>query len=89
MSVIQQTDVELLSVISTLVDECALDKPVNWELLNYEQVKEISVSNVIEIFKRFPDVGMNIELMTMMAYLLTENTHLWIEKQIQSSKETK
>lgn len=74
-----ETKINLVELLSELVDETALDKPLNWEGLNYDAMKIVAITHTIELFKDMPHTMETIQLMAMMAYLLIENTQLWTE----------
>jgi hypothetical protein len=74
-------DKPLIELLSELVDECGLDKPLNWEATNYEEVKLIAITHALEVYEK----SSPLELQTILAYLLMENTQLWIENQSQLS----
>lgn len=74
-----ESSVNLVALLSEIVDETALDKPLDWEGLNYEAMKEIAISHVIELFEGMPHTQESILLMATMAYLFVENTQLWTE----------
>ena len=69
----------LVELLSDLVDETALDKPLDWEGLNYDAMKMVAITHTIELFKGMPRSKECIQLMAMMAYLFIENTQLWTE----------
>lgn len=71
--------INLPELLSELVDETAIDKPLNWEGLNFEAMKPIAIAHVIELFSELPHTARTLQLMATMAYLLIENTQLWTE----------
>ena len=71
--------VNLPELLSELVDETALDKPLAWEALDYEATKRIAIAHSIELCQAQPHTQHTIELMAILAYLLMENTQLWAE----------
>lgn len=73
------TSINLVELLSELVDETALDKPLNWEGLDYEAMKNVAITHTLELFKGVPVNQETIQLMAMMAYLFIENTQLWVE----------
>lgn len=75
-------DQQLASILSELVDECSFDKPLNWESLNFDEIKSTTIHAVIKLFRQYPQSAQSIEVMSMMAYLLIENTQLWVEQQL-------
>lgn len=74
-----ETAVNLVELLSDIVDETALDKPLDWEGLNYDAMKAIAITHTIELFKEMPHRQETLQLMAMMAYLFIENTQLWTE----------
>jgi hypothetical protein len=72
----------LQELLSDLIDEIALEKPLDWESCNYEELKNLSISNAIEMVAGFgiKFEGMpSISLLATIAYMLMENTQLWID----------
>ena len=76
-----------LRYISELIDEIALEKPLDWEVFNYETVKETAIQGAIEMYM---DVINNTDMteedrgmsyLATVAYLMMENTMLHIENQ--------
>lgn len=74
-----ETSVNLVELLSDLVDETALDKPLDWEGLNYDAMKIVAITHTIELFKDMPHTRATLQLMATMAYLFIENTQLWTE----------
>ena len=74
-----ETSVNLVELLSDLVDETALDKPLDWEGLNYDAMKIVAISHTIELFEGVPHTRESLQLMATMAYLFIENTQLWVE----------
>lgn len=72
----------LLELLSDLVDETALDKPLDWESLNYEGLKRVAILHAIELFRDMPHTQETLQLMATTAYLLIENTQLWAENML-------
>ena len=73
-------------VISDLIDIIAEEAPVDWESLNYEGVKEISIMNALEQVRNLrnnpllSDEEKEQTLVSILAYLLMENTILHVSK---------
>lgn len=73
-------------VISDLIDIIAEEAPVDWESLNYEGVKEISIMNALEQVRNLHNNPLLSEeekeqtLVSILAYLLMENTILHVSK---------
>ena len=73
-------------VISDLIDIIAEEAPVDWESLNYEGVKEISIMNALEQVRNLRNNPLLSEeekeqtLVSILAYLLMENTILHVSK---------
>ncbi len=74
--------VNLVELLSELVDETALDKPLDWEGLDYEAMKIVAITHTIELFKDMPHKPETVLLMATMAYLFIENTQLWTENML-------
>lgn len=76
---------ENIQYISEVVDEIALEKPVDWESFNYESVKELAVVEALEHYNEIinnPEMSSEEKHMTIvsiMAYLMMENAQLWIK----------
>jgi hypothetical protein len=74
-----------LRYISQLVDEIALDKSINWEMYNYDAVKEVAIQGVLEVYftaandKDQSAEEKEISALAIMSYLVLENTVLHIE----------
>ena len=70
-----------IQFISELVDEIALEKPLDWESFNYDAVKEVAVVEAVEKYYQLQNESEDPKLgiMSIMAYLMMENTQLWIE----------
>lgn len=73
-----------LKFISELVDEIALEKPLDFESFNYDSVKEISILGAIETYtniinnSEMSQEDAELSMIATMAYLILENTILWI-----------
>ena len=76
------SSVNLVELLSDIVDETALDKPLDWEGLNYDAMKIVAVTYTIELFKDMPHTTETLQLMATMAYLFIENTQLWTENML-------
>lgn len=70
-----------IQFISELIDEISFEKPLDWESINYESIKEIAI---IEAFQKYHDI-MSMEvndreasMVSILAYLMMENTMAWI-----------
>lgn len=76
-----------LKFISELVDEIALEKPLDWEAFNYETVKETAIHGAVEQYLDVinnQDLGeeeAGISYLAIVAYLMMENMMLHIENQ--------
>lgn len=74
-----------LSIIAELVDEIALEKPLDWESFNYEGMRDVAIQNTIEqYFSLIHNVRLNegmqeLSLLAILSYLVMENTQLWLE----------
>lgn len=78
-------DPDSLEMISSMVDEIAMDKPVEWEKFNYEAIKRIAILGATEIFLDIKgkldmdDEQKDLTLLSIISYLTLENTILWIQ----------
>lgn len=79
---LMEDSLPLVELLSDLVDETALDKPLDWESLNYESLKQVAILHAIELFQGMPHTQETLQLMATMAYLLIENTQLWTENML-------
>lgn len=76
-----------LEQINSLVDEIALEKPLDWEAFNYETVKETAIQGALETYlsvinnPEFSEDDAGITFMAIVAYTMMENTMLHIENQ--------
>jgi hypothetical protein len=74
-----------LTIISSILDEIALEKPLDWESYNYEGMRDVAIQSTLEqYFSLIHNVKMNgelqeIALLSVMSYLVLENTQLWLE----------
>ena len=86
------TDIRTAAVkrIAELVDIIALEKLIDWESVNYEATRDLSIASMLEHYNdlktRTPDI-LDESIISMLAYLTMENTMLWIE--IQRMKQEK
>jgi len=75
-----------VEAISQLVDDIALEKPLDWESFNYDSVKEVAILGAIEqvhdIYNSssLSDDDKETSIAAIIAYLMMENTQLWIEQ---------
>ena len=74
--------VEMMQRISELVDIIAMEKPLDWESVDYESTKMISISSMLEQYYNLkiktPDI-FDESVISIMSYLTLENMMLWIE----------
>lgn len=81
------TSTNLIAAVNELVDVIALEKPVDFEAINYEVVRSLSVTSAIEQYTsimnnpELDEASRQTSLIAIIAYLLTENTVLWIENE--------
>jgi hypothetical protein len=67
-----------------LLDEMALPKPIDWESINYEPIRNLSILNALDTYNKISsnDVMGNSEkimsLLGIIAYLQMENAAQWI-----------
>lgn len=74
----------IVEAISGLIDEIALEKPLDWESFNYEATKQVAIMGAIEQYHNINNSTLSDEekrtsLLAVLAYLVMENTQLWIE----------
>jgi hypothetical protein len=75
---------ESLSHLSTLVDDIALEKPLDWESFNYESVKEVAIQGAIDSYidiinnTALNESEKSLSILSILSYLIMENTMLWI-----------
>jgi hypothetical protein len=75
----------IVDVISELIDEIALEKPLDWESFNYDSVKQVAILGAIEHYQNIinnQDLNQQEKetaLVSILAYLVMENSQLWIE----------
>lgn len=75
---------QYLDIVSDLVDDIALDKALDWESYNYENVKKLSVLGAAQSYIDIEELDVDetskkLSLMSVIAYLMMENTILWID----------
>ena len=72
-----------LAFISELIDEISIDKPLDWEAYNYEATKEVAIVNAYEKYREIMEhkdpINREISLVSILAYLMLENSAQWIE----------
>ncbi len=77
-------DATRLQFISTLVDEIALEKPLDFEAFNYDSVKEVAIMGALDMYSdiinnsEMDQADAELTMIATMAYLILENTILWI-----------
>jgi hypothetical protein len=77
-------DATRLKFISELVDEIALEKPLDFESFNYDSVKEVAIMGALDVYNETinnSEMGQDdaeLSMVATMAYLILENTILWI-----------
>lgn len=75
----------IIEAISELVDEIALEKPLDWESYNYEATKQVAILGAIEQYyniinnTKLNDSEKETSLVSVLSYLVLENTQLWVE----------
>lgn len=75
----------IVEAISTLIDDIALEKPLAWEAINYESAKQVAILGAIEQYQniinnsKLTEDEKETSLVSVLAYLVLENTQLWIE----------
>ena len=74
-----------LKYISELVDEIALEKPLDWESFNYDSVKQVAIDGAVETYLNIinnPELNeeeQGMSFLAIVAYLMMENTQLYVE----------
>jgi hypothetical protein len=75
----------IVSAISELIDEVAMDKALDWESYNYEASKQVAILGAIEQYQnimlntQLSDQEKETSLVSVLAYLVLENTFLWMD----------
>ena len=76
---------EVARVISELVDIIALEKPVDFESIDYASIRDLSVLSAMEQIDsvmtnaELADTDKYTSLTAILAYMMVENTTLWVE----------
>ena len=74
-----------LKYISELVDEIALEKPLDWESFNYDSVNQVAIDGAVETYLNIinnPELNeeeQGMSFLAIVAYLMMENTQLYVE----------
>ena len=73
----------MIDTISTLVDEIILEKPIDYESVNFEAAKQMAILGGIEQYQNIMESNMSagdkkLSLIAVLSYLTLENTVLWI-----------
>lgn len=73
---------EFLDAVSELVDEVALDKPLDFEKYNWEAQKKLAILETCETYFGAMDADLGVDgyhatIVAIMSYLLIENMILW------------
>jgi hypothetical protein len=75
----------IVEAISELIDDIALEKPLDWEVINYDSAKQVAILGAIEQYQeiinspKLNDQEKETSLVSVLAYLVLENTQLWCE----------
>ena len=75
----------IIQAISGLIDDIAFEKPLDWESINYDSAKQVAIMGAIEEYQniinnsKLNDEEKETSLVAVLAYLVLENTQLWIE----------
>jgi hypothetical protein len=75
----------IVQAISGLIDDIAFEKPLDWESINYDSAKQVAILGAIEQYQdiinnsKLNDEEKETSLVAVFAYLILENTQLWIE----------
>lgn len=77
---------EYMDIISELVDESVGDKPVNFEGYDYDSLKKISILGAVQSYLDMndldvSDVSKQLSVISVLSYLIMENTVLWADNQ--------
>lgn len=76
---------DFISRINILLDEVALDKDVQWERFNFEEIKKHAIIRSAETFLSIEELDTDKEskilsAIAIIAYLTIENTYLRLER---------
>ena len=87
----QITDPGFLEIISELVDESVGDKPANFEGYDYENLKKLSILGAVQSYMEMQeldvdDVSKQLSIISVLAFLIMENTVLWMDNQKMAAK---
>ena len=82
----QALNPEYLDLISELVDESVGDKPIDFEGYNYENLKRLSILGAVQSYMdvqelEVDDISKQLSVISVLAYLIMENTVLWMDNQ--------
>ena len=78
-----QPTAELCEALAGIIDEMGLDKPIDWESLNYDSMRNLAVLGAIETYENVmsmegSDTNKALTLMSIIGYLQMENAAQWI-----------
>ena len=78
-----QPTAELCEALAEIIDEMGLDKPIDWESLNYDSMRNLAVLGAIETYENVmsmegSDTNKALTLMSIIGYLQMENAAQWI-----------
>lgn len=72
-------------LISELIDEMIIEKPLPYELIKFDSAKEVAILGAIEQYqnimenKNLDQASKDISMVTVLAYLTLENMMQWVE----------
>lgn len=74
---------ELCEALAEIIDEMGVDKPVDWESLNYDTMRNLAVLGAIETYESVmsmsgSETNKALTLMSIIGYLQMENAAQWI-----------
>ncbi len=73
-------------LIKELVDEIALEKPLDFESLNYEGMRDLAIQGALEQWidiqnnENLNDEAKELSVLAILSYLIMENSQLWVEQ---------
>lgn len=83
---------QIQEALEQIVDEMALPKPIDWESINYETMKKISVINTLDTYDKvcknphMSDSDRIMSILGIISYLQLENAAQWIMLERQRQK---
>jgi hypothetical protein len=72
-------------LIKELVDEIALEKPLDFESVNYLGMRDLAIQGALEQYidiknnESLNEEAKELSLLAILSYLIMENSQLWVE----------